>query len=98
MHLDHRVHTGCRICDTMLITCRQWMGCHGHCFEDVWGAIKDAVAKSLVAVQPGLAHHYQTLLPPGHGAHACFELLGGHFIMIMEQCVLMDRELSSCNV
>jgi hypothetical protein len=65
------------------------MGCHGHCFDDVWGATKDAVAKSLVAVQPGLAHHYHTLLPPGHGAHSCFELLGGHLFTVAKQCVLL---------
>jgi tubulin polyglutamylase TTLL6/13 len=60
------------------------MGRHGHEFDGVWVAIKDMVAKSLVAVQPGLAHHYSTILPPGHGAHACFELLGD--IHLLSSC------------
>ena len=59
----------------------------GKSFDAVWVAIKDSVAKSLVAVQPGLAHHYRTLLPPGHGAHSCFELLG--------ECLIMASSLSS---
>ncbi len=83
------MHTGCRGFENMLATGRQWMGCHGHCFDGVWGAIKDAVAKSLVAVQPGLAHQYRTLLPPSHGPHSCFELLGRHFFILREQCLLL---------
>lgn len=41
------------------------------------------IVKSLLAVQPGLAHHYRTTLPPGHGSSSCFELLGGDRITIL---------------
>lgn len=56
--------------------CRQWMDRGGHDFDAMWGATRDVIVKSLLAVQPGLAHNYRTVLPPGHGSSSCFELLG----------------------
>jgi Tubulin-tyrosine ligase family len=68
------------------------MGRNGICFEDVLGSVKDTVAKSLVAVQPGLAHHYTTTLPPGHSAFSCFELLGGrHLGMSSDKAVCASQ-------
>lgn len=54
------------------------MAQNGLNFDGVWAAIKDTVVKSLLAVQPGLAHHYRAILPQGHGTTSCFELLGAH--------------------
>lgn len=52
------------------------MGRQGHGWEAVWAAISDVICKSLLAVAPAAAHQYRALVPPHHGAHACFELLG----------------------
>lgn len=49
---------------------------NGRDFDAMWAAVKDLIAKSLLAVQPGLAHHSRIILPAGHGPNSCFELLG----------------------
>lgn len=55
---------------------RQWMTQEGHNWDKVWAAMCDVICKSLIAVAPSAAHQYRALVPPQHGAHACFELLG----------------------
>lgn len=52
------------------------MAANGHDWTAVWAGIRDLVCKSIVAIQPLLAHHYRASLPAGHAGDACFELLG----------------------
>ena len=52
------------------------MAREGHDWGAVWTATCDVICKSLLAVAPATAHNYRALLPPTHGVHACFELLG----------------------
>ncbi|KAG9391697.1 Tubulin-tyrosine ligase/Tubulin polyglutamylase [Carpediemonas membranifera] len=44
--------------------------------DQIWAQIKDIFIKTVVAIQPTLAHMYRSSLPNDRSGHACFELLG----------------------
>lgn len=52
------------------------MPANGHNWDAVWAGVRDLVCKSIIAIQPLLAHNYRASLPAGHAGDACFELLG----------------------
>ncbi|KAG9394637.1 Tubulin--tyrosine ligase [Carpediemonas membranifera] len=44
--------------------------------DEVWDKIKDIFVKTVVAIQPSLAHTHRTCLPNDKAGNACFEILG----------------------
>ena len=47
----------------------------------LWASIKAMVVRSIIAVQPVLAHEYRHTLPPSPDPFRCFELLGYDFLI-----------------
>jgi Tubulin-tyrosine ligase family len=55
--------------------------CAGRSPAGVWAAIKAIVVRSIIAVQPVLAHEYAYALPPCGDPFRCFEVLGYDFLL-----------------
>lgn len=53
----------------------------GHDSELVWSKICDIVVKTLLPVQPVLAHHYRSCQPDNFANNMCFEVLGFDVIL-----------------
>ena len=54
----------------------KWLREHGHDTEAIWDRIGTLVNKTLIAIQPKLAHSYRTCFPRGDSDANCFEILG----------------------
>ncbi|GAQ88954.1 Putative tubulin-tyrosine ligase [Klebsormidium nitens] len=48
----------------------------GHDVDKLWEQIADVTCKTLISIQPLLAHNYRTCIPDGRDPFSCFELLG----------------------
>ena len=56
---------------------KDWMEDNGHDFVGAWEGIVDLIVKTIVSVQPVLAHNYHSVLPPEtNDGYSCFEILG----------------------
>lgn len=44
----------------------------GHSSEAVWGQICELITKTLISVQPTLAHHYRSCQPDNFSNNMCF--------------------------
>lgn len=64
---------------------KEWMETHGHDFAKMWADCVDVIVKTLISIQPVLAHNYHSVLPPENDGYSCFEILGLD--------VMMDTEL-----
>mmetsp|Transcript_26231 Transcript_26231/g.51366 ORF Transcript_26231/g.51366 Transcript_26231/m.51366 type:complete len:541 (+) Transcript_26231:173-1795(+) len=56
-----------------------WLDANGFNSKRVWFDIRDVVWKTLIAIEPALAHHYRVGLPEGDDPNqgfSCFQLLG----------------------
>ena len=53
----------------------------GKSSTSLWASIKTMVVRSLIAVQPVLAHEYSHTLPSSTDPFRCFELLGYDFLI-----------------
>ena len=48
----------------------------GHDYGRVWAQIEELSVKTLISIQPILAHNYWSVLPPDNDGYSCFEVLG----------------------
>ena len=64
---------------------KEWMETNGHDFCGMWAEIVDLIVKTVISIQPLLAHNYHSVLPPENDGYSCFEILGLD--------VMMDTEL-----
>ena len=64
---------------------KEWMEANGHDFCGMWAEIVDLIVKTVISIQPVLAHNYHSVLPPENDGYSCFEILGLD--------VMMDTEL-----
>jgi len=55
---------------------RAHMTGEGHDYSALWGSIGDMAVKTLLSIQPTLAHNYRSVLPPENDGFSCFEVLG----------------------
>ncbi|KAL0213194.1 hypothetical protein RCL1_006820 [Eukaryota sp. TZLM3-RCL] len=61
----------------------RYLASEGHDIVSVWNGVKDGIIKTLLAIQPTLAHTYRTVVgATGHNNQSlCFEILGFDFIL-----------------
>ena len=64
---------------------KEWMETNGHDFSAMWAGCVDLIVKTVISIQPVLAHNYHSVLPPEDDGYRCFEILGLD--------VMMDAEL-----
>jgi uncharacterized membrane protein YgcG len=64
---------------------KEWMETNGHDFCAMWADCVDLIVKTVISIQPVLAHNYHSVLPPENDGYSCFEILGLD--------VMMDTEL-----
>ena len=62
-----------------------WLKQNGYPVEKLWGQIKQLVVKTLLSVQPHLAHVYHSLLGDDNVGFSCFEILGFD-VMLDRKC------------
>ena len=55
---------------------RAHMTNEGHDYNAVWSSTGDMAVKTLLSIQPTLAHNYRSVLPPENDGFSCFEVLG----------------------
>ena len=55
---------------------KDWMAANGHDFDAMWALITDLIVKTIISIQPVLAHNYHSVLPPENNGYSCFEILG----------------------
>ena len=59
-----------------LIWFKKWLAENGHDVDAMWRRLDDMLIKTLLSVQPALAHNYRSCRPEGNNGLTCFEVLG----------------------
>ena len=55
---------------------REWMDSNGQSYEDMMSGVADLAIKTVISIQPLLAHNYRSVLPEDNDGFSCFEILG----------------------
>lgn len=55
---------------------KSWMTTNGHDYDALWSRIGDIAVRTVISIQPMLAHTYKSMVQQDNDGFSCFEILG----------------------